>query len=316
MRRRHALSLLLATPALAQDGWPRRPIRLIVPYSPGGSTDTVARQLAERLARPLGQSVVVENRPGLAGSLGVDLVAKAAPDGYVMVVGTTNQTINETLQPRRPFNLMADLAPVAMINSFPFALAVANALPVRSVAELQAHARAHPGALNYASSGQGSALHLTAERLRVQMGVEMQHIPFRNYAEARTALIAGQIQLMFDGVFTLAPLIRAGQIRGLATTGATREAQLAELPTLAESWPGFQASLWNGIFAPAATPGPVVARINAEVNRILAEPEMVAAQAAIGAVGMPMTPADFRRFLEAEITRHADIVRMAGVQPD
>jgi tripartite-type tricarboxylate transporter receptor subunit TctC len=130
VRRRHALSLLLATPALAQDGWPRRPIRLIVPYSPGGSTDTVARQLAERLARPLGQSVVVENRPGLAGSLGVDLVAKAAPDGYVMVVGTTNQTINETLQPRRPFNLMADLAPVAMINSFPFALIWFNWLAI------------------------------------------------------------------------------------------------------------------------------------------------------------------------------------------
>ncbi len=315
MRRRHAL-LLLATPALAQEPWPRRAIRLIVPYSPGGATDTVARQLAERLARPIGQSVVVENRPGLAGSLGVDLVAKSAADGYAWVVGTTNQTINETLQPRRPFRLMTDLAPVAMINSFPFALAVANVLPVRSVAELQAHARAYPGALNYASSGQGSALHLTAERLRVQMGVEMQHIPFRNYAEARTALITGQIQLMFDGVFTLAPLIRAGQIRGLATTGAARDAQLPELPTLAETWPGFQASLWNGIFAAAATPAAVVARMNAEVNAILAEPSMIAAQAAIGAVGMPMTPPEFRAFLEAEITRHAEIVRVAGVQPE
>jgi tripartite-type tricarboxylate transporter receptor subunit TctC len=321
LNRRHALGLLATSlaplqSAAAQQAWPQRPLRLVVPYSPGGMTDTVARLLAERLGRVLGQPMVVENRPGLAGTIGVDNVAKSAPDGLSLVVGTTNQTINETLQPRRPFRLMTDLTPVAMIDYVPFALAVANALPVHSVSELVAYAKAHPGELNYASSGPGSALHLTMERLRVQAGVEMQHVPYRNYAEARTALIAGQIQLMFDGAFTLAPLIRAGQIRGLATTGLTRDAQLPELPTLAETWPGFEASLWNGMFGPAGMPAAVVARLNTEVNRLLVEPEMVAAQAALGAISMPMSTTEFRDFLAAEIERHAGLVRAAGVQPE
>ncbi len=320
MQHRRALMGLLAlaataAPAWAQDaaGWPRRPLRLIVPYSPGGMTDTVSRLLADRLGRALGQPVVVENRPGLAGTIGVDVVAKSPPDAHTLVMGTTNQTINETLQPRRPFRLMTDLTPVAMVDSVPFALAVANALPVQSVAELVAYAKAHPGQLNYASSGPGSALHLSMERLRVQAGIEMQHVPFRNYAEARTALVAGQIQLMFDGSFTLAPLIRAGQIRGLATTGLARDTSLPELPTLAETWPGFEAGLWNGLFGPPGMPAAVAERLHAEVNRILAEPEMVAAQAALGAVSLPMTSAGFRDFLAQEITRHAEVVRVAGV---
>ncbi len=315
MRRRH-LALLLAAPALAQEAWPRRPIRLIVPYSPGGSTDTVGRQLAERLTRSLGQSVVVENRPGLAGSIGVDLVAKAPPDGYALVVGTTNQTINETLQPRRPFRLMTDLAPVAMIDSFPFVLAVANALPVQDLSGLIAYAKANPGVLNYASSGTGAALHLTMERLRHLAGIDMQHVPFRNYSEARTALIGNQIQLMFDATFTLAPLIRAGQIRGLVTTGTARNAQLPELPILAETWPGFEAGLWNGVFGPAVMPPAVIERLNTEINAIMADQGMLAAQAAMGAVTMPMSPAAFRAFLDAEIARHAEVVRVAGVQPE
>ncbi|MBR0653686.1 tripartite tricarboxylate transporter substrate binding protein [Plastoroseomonas arctica] len=306
----------LAFPAIAQDAWPRRTLRVIVPYSPGGATDTVARLLAERLTRALGQGVVVENRPGLAGTIGVDAVAKSAPDGYSLVIGTTNQAINETLQPRRPFRLMTDLAPVAMLDSFPFALAVPNRLPVTTLAELVAHARARPGALNYASSGPGSALHLTVERLCAEAGVTMQHIPYRNYAEARTGLIAGQIDLLFDAVFTLAPLIRAGQIRGIATTGLARAALLPELPTLAETLPGFEAGLWNGVFAPAATPAPVIERLHGEINRILADAEMVAAHTALGAVVSPMSVAEFRAYLDSEIARHAAVVAAAGVQPE
>ncbi len=310
------MALLPGSGALAQEAWPRWPLRLVVPYSPGGATDTVARLLAERLARALGQPVVVENRPGLAGTVGVDTVAKAAPDGHTLVVATTNQAINETLQPRRPFRLLEDLAPVAMIDSFPFALAAANALPVTSVAELVAYAKAHPGELNYASSGPGSALHLTMERLRAEARIELQHVPFRNYAEARTALVAGQIQLMFDGVFTLAPLITAGQMRGLATTGPSRAALLPGLPTLAETWPGFEAGLWNGVLGPARMPAAVVARLNAEVNKILADQEMIDAQARLGAEGMPLSVSGFREFLVAEVGRHAAVVRAAGVQPE
>lgn len=319
MDRRALLGLAAALPftAVAQEaGWPRRPLRLIVPYSPGGSTDTMARLAAERLSRALGQPVVAENRPGLAGTIGVDLVAKSPPDGYSLVTGTTNQAINETLQPRRPFRLMTDLAPVAMLDSFPFALVVANNLPVHSLAELFAHAKANPGVLNYASSGPGAALHLTMERLAAQAGIRMQHVPYRNYAEARTALVAGQIQLLFDAVFTLTPLIRAGQIRGIATTGLQRAALLPELPTLAETYPGFEAGLWNGLFAAAGTPEAIVERLNAEVNRLLAEPEMVAAHERLGAVGLPMSTAQFRDFLNAEIASYAEVVRITGVQPE
>jgi tripartite-type tricarboxylate transporter receptor subunit TctC len=322
MPTRRSLIALAAAAALpgpsarAQEaaGWPRRPVRIIVPYSPGGSTDTVTRLLAERLSRAFGQGFAAENRPGLAGTIGIDAVAKSAPDGHVLGVGTTNQAINETLQSRRPFRLLDDLAPVAMMDSFPFALAIANALPIRSLDELLAYARANPGRLDYASSGPGSALHLTVERLCAQGKVTMQHVPFRNYADARTALMAGQVHLLFDAVFTLAPLIRAGQIRGLATTGPARAALLPELPTLAETWPGFEAGLWNGLLAPAGTPAAVIERLNAEVNRILAEPEMVAAHATLGAVAMPMSPAAFRDHLAAEIERYAAIVRATGVE--
>ncbi|MBL6454058.1 tripartite tricarboxylate transporter substrate binding protein [Belnapia sp. T6] len=310
------LALLAPVAAAAQEVWPRRPLRMVVPYSAGGMTDTVARMLADRLGVALGQPVVVENRPGLAGTIGMDVVAKAPPDGHTIGMGTTNQTINETLQPRRPFRLLEDLVPVAMVDSVPFALAVSNALPVRNLAEFIAHAAAHPGALNYASSGPGSALHLAMERLARQAGIQLQHIPFRNYAEARTALMAGQIQAMFDGSFTLAPLIRAGQIRGLATGGLKRDPQLPELPTLAETWPGFEAGLWNGLFGPAGMPGPVVVRLHAEVNRILAEPAVIDAQAALGAVGLPMSQPAFRDLVAAEMQRHAELVRATGVQPD
>lgn len=319
MDRRSLLGIAAALPfaASAQEaGWPRRPLRLVIPYSPGGSTDTVARLVAERLSRALGQSVVAENRPGLAGTIGMDAIAKSAPDGYSLVTGTTNQAINETLQPRRPFRLMTDLVPIAMLDSFPFALVVANNLPVHSLAELIAHAKANPGVLNYASSGPGAALHLTMERLAAQAGIRMQHVPYRNYAEARTALVAGQIQLLFDAAFTLTPLIRGGQIRGLATTGLQRATLLPELPTIAETFPGFEAGLWNGLFAAAGTPEPIVERLNAEVNRILADPEMVAAHERLGAVGMPMSSAQFRAFLEAEIRGYAEVVRITGVQPE
>ncbi len=238
------------------------------------------------------------------------------PDGHTLVVGTTNQTINETLQLRRPFRLMEDFTPVAMINRVPFALAVTNSLPVHSLAELIAYARARPGELNYASSGPGSALHLSMERLRRLAGIELQHVPFRNYAEARTALMAGQIQLMFDGSFTLAPLIHAGQIRGLATGGLRSDRQLPELPTLAETWPGFEAGLWNGFFGPAGMPPAVVERLNAAVNRFLADPKVIEAHASLGAVGLPMTQAAFRDLIAAEIARHAEVVKAAGVSPE
>jgi tripartite-type tricarboxylate transporter receptor subunit TctC len=302
--------------ARAQGEWPSRPLRLIVPFAAGGATDMVGRMLAERLTRRLPQPAIVENRPGVAGTLGMEAAAKSAPDGQSFVLVTSNHAINETLQPKRPYRLLVDLVAVASIDTFPFVLAVTNGLPVRDVASLLAHGRAHSGALNYATSGPGSAYHLAMERLAQAGGFTMQHVPYRNYNEARTALIAGQVDLLFDAVFTLAPLIRAGQVRGLATTGLAPAALLPDLPTVAATVPGFEAALWNGLLAPAGCAPPIIRRMNAEVGAILADAEMQAALAAIGSVGRPMSPAGFHDFLAAEIDRFAQAVQAAGVQPD
>jgi tripartite-type tricarboxylate transporter receptor subunit TctC len=323
LRRRAVLAAAAAPlaaprPLRAQDAaWPPgRPIRLVVPFAAAGSSDALGRFLAERLARNLGQPVVVENRPGMAGSIGVEHVARSAPDGTSFVIVTTNQAINETLQPRRGFELLRDLTPVASVNALPLALAVANAVPARSVAELVAHAKANPGRIDYGSSGPGSLYHLTAEEFCRRTGTRMQHIPFRNFNEGRTALVAGQIGAMFDAAFTLAPLIGAGQVRGLATTGARRPGLLPDLPLLSEAVPGMEVTLWNGLLGPAGLPRAMAERMNAEINRILSDPATVEAQARLGAVVTPMTVDAFVEFLRREVAAQAEAVRVAGVQPE
>ncbi|MCS6890131.1 MAG: tripartite tricarboxylate transporter substrate binding protein [Rhodovarius sp.] len=310
--------MMLAAPRSlrAQAEWPARPVRIVVPFAAGGSSDSVARGLAERLAANLGRPFVVENRPGLAGTIGVDHVAKSPADGYSFVIITSNQTINETLQPRRPFVLLRDLTPVAAINRLWLVFAASNALPVADFAGFLAHARAHPGRINYASSGPGSIFHLAAEMLRQRAGLEMVHVPFRQYSEARTQLIAGEIQLMADAVFTLEPLIRGGRMRGLATTGPARSRLLSEVPTVAESFPGFEIGLWNGLLAPAGTPAEIVRRMNAEVNRVLAEPAFVEANARLDIELTPAPPEVFAAFLEQDIARMREAVRAAHVEPE
>ena len=300
----------------AQGDWPARPVRIVVPFAAGGSSDSVARGLAERLSANLGRPFVVENRPGLAGTIGVDHVAKSPPDGYSFVIITGNQSINETLQPRRPFVLMRDLVPVAAVNRLWLVFAISNALPARSFVEFLAHARANPGRINYASSGPGSIFHLAAEMLRHRAGLEMVHVPFRQYSEARTQLLSGEIQLMADAVFTLDPLIRGGRMRGIATTGPTRSRLLPDLPTVAETFPGFEIGLWNGLLAPAGTPGEIVRRMNAEVNRVLAEPSYVEANARLDIEVTPSSPEVFAAFLEQDIARMREAVRTANVEPE
>ena len=300
----------------AADGWPIRPIRLVVPFSPAGSSDAVGRFFAERLTNALGQPVVVENRNGLAGTLGMDVVAKSAPDGYTVVLATANQTINETLQPRRPHQLMRDFAPVAMLNRFPLAVAVTKELPVTSPAELIAYAKANPGRLDFASSGPGSVFHLSAEIFAQQAGITMQHVPFRNYNEARTALMSGQIQVMFDVTISLAQLINSGLIRGLATTGTERATLLPDLPLLSDTLPRYEAFQWNALMVPANTPQAIITRLNTEVNRILADPATAAAQQAQGAVIMPMQPAELAAFMKADIDQQREAIALAGVRPE
>ncbi|MCZ8149772.1 MAG: tripartite tricarboxylate transporter substrate binding protein [Roseomonas sp.] len=303
--------------ALGQSGeWPTRPVRIVVPSAPAGSADTAARALAERLSATMGRPFVVENRAGLAGTIGADHVAKSAPDGYTYVFISSNAAVNETLQPRRPFVLTRDLVPVAAVNQLYLVYAIGLQLPARNFQEFIAHAKANPGALNFASSGPGSMFHLSTEVLRQRAGIDMVHVPFRQYSDARTQLMAGQIQLMADAIFTLEPLIKGGRIRGIATSGPTRSTLFPDLPTVSESFPGFDFGLWNGLLAPVGTPQPIIERMNAAVNAVLAEPDFRAANARLDISLTPGTPAAFRQLIERDVERMREAVRVAGVAPE
>jgi tripartite-type tricarboxylate transporter receptor subunit TctC len=310
----------LAAPRLAfaqgAGDWPNRPVRIVVPSAPAGSADVAMRALAERLTSSVGKPFFVENRAGLAGTIGVDHVAKSAPDGYSFVFPSTNASVNETLQPRRPFVLTRDLVPVAAVNSLSLVFAAHNGLPFTSLAEMIEHAKANPGAINFASSGPGSLFHLSTEVLRAMAGVEMTHVPFRNYGEARTQLMAGQIQLMADAEFTLEPLIKGGRMRGIATTGVTRGQLFPDLPAVAEVLRGYEFNLRNGLLAPAATPRAIVERMNAEVNKVLRDPAFVEQNARMGVALTPMTPDAYGEQIATEIDRMREAVRIAQVQPE
>ncbi len=313
------LGTALATPRMASaqgSDWPNRPVRIVVPSAPAGSADVAARALAERLSTSTGRPFFVENRAGSAGTNGTDHVVKSAPDGYTFVFISTNAAVNETLQPRRPFVLTRDLVPVAAVNRLYLIYAVNNQLPIRSLQELIAYAKANPGVLNFASSGPGSMFHLSTEVLRSLAGVEMTHVPFRQYSDARTQLMGGQIQLMADAVFTLEPLIKGGRMRAIVTSGPTRSALFPELPTVAETFPGFDFGLWNGLLAPVGTPPAIVERLNAEVNKVLAEPAFIEANARLDIQLTPGTPEAFGALIGRDVERMREAVRLANVQPE
>jgi tripartite-type tricarboxylate transporter receptor subunit TctC len=312
-----ALTTALALPAIAraQAPWPARPVRIIVPFGLGGSADVAARFLAEPLQAALGQPFVVENRPGAGAVIGTDLVAKAPADGYTLLLMSNTHTANETLIPNRPYRLMTDLAPVASINIAHHVLAVHPSIPAQTLPELIALLRANPGRFDYASSGPGTPYHVAGEVFLAMAGATATHVPFRGSNEARTALISGQVPIMFDAIPTMREQIAGGRVRGLATTGPQRSPLLPELPALAEVVPGYEASIWLGLMAPAATPLPVRERLNAEVNRIMALPATREAQARAGAQPMSMSLAEFDAFLRADIARQAEYIRMARMTP-
>ncbi len=317
MRRRAFLAATgaatAAGPARAQT-WPARPIRIVVPFGLGGSADVAARFLAEPLSAALGVPVVVENRPGGGAVIGTEAVAKSAPDGHTLLMMSNTHTANETLIPNRPYVLLRDLAPVAAVNVAYHVLAVHPALPAATVSELIAHVRANPGRVDYASSGPGTPYHIAGEVFCAMAGIRMHHVPFRGSNEARTALIAGQVPVMFDAIPTMREQIAGGRVRGLATTGPERSVLLPELPSLTEVVPGFEASIWLGLMAPAGLPAPIAARLNAEVNRILGLPETRDAQARAGAQPTPMTVAAFGEFLARDIERQRDWIRLARIE--
>src|SRR5438309_6967765 len=258
---------LAAQRADAQD-YPNRPVRIIVPFAPGGSADVYARFLATRLQESWGQPFVVDNRPGAGSVIGTDAVAKSAPDGYTLLLMSNTRTVNESLIPNRPFQLMRDFVPVAPINSSDLVLVARSGLPASTVTELIAAAKAKPGALTYASSGPGTPYHMAGELFKAMAGVSILHIPYKGSSGARTDIVGGQVDLMFDAVTTMTEQVRAGKVKPLGTTGTTRSAVLPEVPTIAEAGvPGYEATIWLGLMAPKNTPAAVVARLNAEAAR-------------------------------------------------
>jgi len=315
IRRRDALAFAaasLATPALAQS-WPARPVRIVVPFGVGGSADVAARFLSEPLAAALGQPVVIENRPGAGAVIGTDSVAKSAPDGHTLLLMSNTHTANETLLPNRPYVLLRDLAPVAFINIAHHVLVVHPSLPAQTLPELIAYARAHPGRLDYASSGPGTPYHIAGEMFRSMAGIEVTHIPFRGSNEARTALIGGQVPMMFDAIPTMVEQARAGRVRALATTGPQASPLLPDAPTVASVLPGFEASIWLGLMAPAGTPEPIRARLNAEVNRVMSLPATREAQLRAGALTQPMSMAEFAAYMERDIGVQREVITRAGI---
>jgi tripartite-type tricarboxylate transporter receptor subunit TctC len=308
--------LLLSPPASAQE-YPTRTVRLIVPYSPGGPTDVYSRLLAQGLGESLKQAFVIENRPGAGTIVGTDVAAKSAHDGYTLLLMSSTHTVNESLVHNKSYQLMRDFVAVAPVISSDLVMVVPPALPVNNLKEFIALAKAKPGALNFASSGQGSNYHMAGELLKAMTGTEMMHVAYRGSGGARTDVLAGQVQMMFDSVPTMAPLVLAKEVKALATTGKERSPILPDVPTMAEAGvPGYEATLWVGVMAPAGTPKPIVDLLNTEINKILARPDVKETLAKQGAVGMSMTPAEFDAFLRAQIAKWEKVVKSAGLKLD
>jgi tripartite-type tricarboxylate transporter receptor subunit TctC len=286
-----------ATTASAQD-YPNRPIKIIAPFGAGGPGDVFSRQLAQFLPELLKESVVVENRPGAASVIGADAVAKSAPDGYTLLTISNTLTANETLYPHRPYVLMRDFVPVAALNYSELVLVVHPSVPAKNLKELIALAKAKPGGLNYASAGTGT---------------DIVHVPHKAAGDSRNAVIGGHIEMMFDAITTMASNVQAGQVRALGTTATTRSKVLPDVPTIAEAGvPGFEATIWLGLMAPAGTPKPIVDKLNAAINRTITRPEIVAAWDRQGAIPMTMTPAELDKFLREDIEKWAQVAKFSG----
>ena len=321
-RRRFTAQLVLAlltgaasTMAPAQPTWPTRPIKLVVPYPAGGNADATARLLATQLGERLGQQVVVDNRPGGGGVIGATAVAKAAPDGYTLLLDATSFTVNPSLVPKLPYDAAKDFAPISQITRVPMLLVVPANSPLRSMADLVRTARAAPGKLSYASAGNGGAQHLAGELYKQGAKLSMTHIPYRGGAPALTDLAGGQVDLMFSATSASGPFVESGKLRALAITSASRVPDWAQVPTVAVSGvPGFEVYEWNGLFAPAGTPPAVLQRLETETRTALATPESRQRLTELGVQPVGSSSAEFRDFVQRETTRWAGVIRSAGIR--
>jgi tripartite-type tricarboxylate transporter receptor subunit TctC len=309
--------VLCAAGAARPQEYPAKPVKLLVGFPPASAADVVARIVAPRLGEGLGQPVVAENRPGAGSSIAAEAVVRAPADGYTLLMGSVANAINATLNKDLTFDFARELAPVAGIATLPNLLVVHPSLPVRSVRELIAAAKANPGAILYGSSGSGTSPHLSGELFNLAAGTKLVHIPYKGSPQAVTDLLAGRVQVMFSPVSTVLAHIKAGKLRALASTGLERTAAAPELPTISESGlPGFETSIWFGIFAPAATPRPIVERLARETARVAGAPEVRSQLAAQGVDPMPKTPAQLREYLREEIDKWAQVVRASGARVD
>lgn len=309
------LALSLAAQPVAAQPYPTKPVRLIVPFPPGGVTDIVGRILAQRLGESLGQQVVVDNRGGAAGAIGAQAAAKSAPDGYTLLMATATHAINATLTPNPNFDLVRDLMPVSLAASVPLLLAVNPSFPARDVKELVAAAAVRPGQVNFASGSTGSASHLAGDMLKTMAKVDMVHIPYKGGNLGIQDLVAGQVQLMFENMPSILPFVQSGRLRGLAVTGAKRSLAAPELPTMIESgFPGFEAGSWYGLFAPAGTPADIVSRLNADMVKSLRTPETRKLLSQQGAEPIGNSEAEFAAFIRDEIAKWGRVIKAANVK--
>ena len=311
-----AAGLLQALPAAAQN-WPTKPIRIIVPFAAGGSADVYARFLAQRLPDQLGQPVVVENRPGAGAVIGTDAVAKSPADGYTLLLMSNTHTVNETLVANKPYNLTRDFVAVAPINYADLIFVAHPSVPASNVRDLIRMGKERPGKLNYASSGTGTPYHMAGELFKAMSGVYLVHIPYKGSSGARTDVIGGQVDLMFDAVTTMVEQVKSGKVKAIATTGKQRSAVLPDVPTVHESGvPNYEATIWLGVLAPKGTPAPVVARLNEAISKITSQPEVQQGWTKQGATAMVMNPAAFDKYLHEDIDKWAKLIKSANIKPE
>jgi tripartite-type tricarboxylate transporter receptor subunit TctC len=289
----------------------------VVPYGVGGSADVYARYIGAKLSESLGQPVVIENRPGAGSIVGTDAVAKSEPDGYTLLMMSNTHTVNETLIPKKPFDLMKDLAPITGVSYSDLMMVVATSVPANTVQEFIALAKSKPGSLNYASSGNGTPYHMAGELFKAMAGVDLVHIPHKGSDQARASVLGGQVQMMFDAVPTMVASAAGGKVKALATTGAKRSPVTPNIPTVAEAGvPGYESGIWLGLMAPAKTPRPVLEKLNAEVNKVINSPETKETWLKQGTVGMGMSIEQFDKFLREEIVKWAKVVKVSGAKAD
>lgn len=311
---------ITTTLALAADAtnWPTQPVKLIVPFAPGGTSDVLAREIAARLQVALKQTVVVDNKAGAGGVLGADSVAKAAPDGYTVLLGTiATHAINPALMPKMPYKADRDFAPVILLGKISNVLLIGPGAQARTVKDIVAAAKAKPGDITFASAGQGTSQHLSGEVFRLMTGADLTHVPYKGSAPAIQDVMGGQVPMSFETVTVALPQIKAGKVKAVAVTSAKRSAQLPDVPTLAESGvPGFDVSSWQALYLPAGTPPAIVAKLNAEVQKIVAQPEVKAKMESLGLEYAPNSPAQFTEFQKAEQARWAKVIKDGNVKPD